>query len=63
MHEIFSIGQVGRRLKVQPHKIAYAITQGRIPEANLMFLNKRCFTEAEILVIAKYFRIDLQEKS
>jgi hypothetical protein len=57
MNHIFSIGQVGRRLKVQPYRISYAIETGQLPEASLHFLHKRCFTEAEIDGIAQFFGV------
>ena len=59
MDQIYSIGQVGRRLGVQAYRIAYAINCGRLPEAPFRFLDKRCFTEKEIGGIAVFFGIEL----
>jgi hypothetical protein len=59
MDHIFSIGQVGRMLKVQPYRIAYAIETGQLPDAAFHFLHKRCFTEADIQRIAQFFGVEM----
>ena len=58
MDHIFSIGQVGRILGVQPYKIAYAIETGQLPEASFHFLHKRCFLEADIKRMAEHFGVE-----
>ena len=57
MDHVFSIGQVGRRLGIQPYRISYAIETGQIPEASFHFLHKRCFTEKDIQGIAEFFGV------
>lgn len=58
MDHIFSIGQVGKILGVQPYKIAYAIEVGQLPEASFHFLNKRCFMEKDIRRMAEHFGVE-----
>jgi hypothetical protein len=57
MDHIFSIGQVGRRLGIQPYRISYAIETGQLPDAPFHFLHKRCFTERDIQGIAEFFGV------
>ena len=57
MDHIYSIGQVGKILGVQPYKIAYAIETGQLPEATFHFLHKRCFLENDIKRMAEYFGV------
>lgn len=57
MDNIYSIGQVGKILGVQPYKIAYAIETGQLPEASFHFLHKRCFLENDIRRMAEYFGV------
>jgi len=56
--KIFSIGEVGRLLGLQPYRISYAIDTGQLPEAAFHFLHKRCFTETDINRIAEYFGVE-----
>lgn len=56
MDHIYSIGEVGRMLGVRPYRISYAIDTGQLPEAPFRFLHKRCFTDADIQGIARFFR-------
>lgn len=58
MNHIYSIGEVGRMLGVRPYRISYAIATGQLPEAPLHFLHKRCFTEADIQGIARFFGVE-----
>ncbi len=58
MDHIYSIGEVGRMLGVRPYRISYAIDTGQLPEAAFRFLHKRCFTEADIQGIARFFGIE-----
>jgi hypothetical protein len=60
MDHIFSIGQVGKILGVQPYKIAYAIEVGQLPEASFHFLHKRCFLEKDIKRMAEHFGVEAQ---
>lgn len=57
MDHIYSIGQVGKILGVQPYKIAYAIETGQLPEASFHFLHKRCFLEKDIRRMAEHFGV------
>lgn len=57
MDHIYSIGQVGKILGVQPYKIAYAIETGQLPEASFHFLHKRCFLAEDIRRMAAHFAI------
>lgn len=58
MDHIYSIGEVGRMLGVRPYRISYAIDTGQLPEAPFHFLHKRCFTEADVQGIARYFGVE-----
>ena len=58
MDHIYSIGEVGRMLGVRPYRISYAIDTGQLPEAPFRFLHKRCFTEADVQGIARFFGIE-----
>lgn len=58
MDHIYSIGQVGKILGVQPYKIAYAIETGQLPEASFHFLHKRCFLEKDIRRMAEHFGVN-----
>lgn len=57
MDHIFSIGEAGKVLGVQPYRIAYAIETGQLPEAPFMFLHKRCFLEKDIRRMAEHFGV------
>ena len=61
MEQIYSIGQVGTRLGIQAYRIVYAIKTGQLPEAPFRFLDKRCFTDSDIKVIAHFFGIEMDE--
>lgn len=58
MDHIYSIGEVGRMLGVRPYRISYAIDTGQLPEAPFRFLHKRCFTEADVRGIARFFGVE-----
>jgi hypothetical protein len=55
VEQIYSTGQVARMLNVQGYQIAYAINTRQIAEASFRFLDKRCFTQADIRRIAEHF--------
>ena len=59
MDHIYSIGQVGKILGVQPYKIAYAIETGQLPEAEFYFLHKRCFFQNYIIRMAEHFGVEV----
>jgi hypothetical protein len=54
--EMFSLGQLARRLGVRPYRITYAHTIGAIPEPQ-RFLGKRVYGPADETVIARYFGV------
>ena len=58
MNAIFSTGEVGRILRIQPYRITYAITSGQLPEASFRFLGKRCFSTNDIARIAEHFGVE-----
>jgi DNA-binding transcriptional MerR regulator len=53
--ELLSIRDVGRRLGIAPHRIAYAHTQERLPEPRYRVAGKRIYTEADVKIVAAYF--------
>jgi hypothetical protein len=57
MSEVFSLGEVARRIGIQPYRIAYAISTGQVPEASFKFLGKRCFTAEDIGRVAQHFGV------
>ena len=58
MNAIFSTGEVGKILRIQPYRITYAITSGQLPEASFRFLGKRCFSKNDIENIAEHFGVE-----
>jgi mono/diheme cytochrome c family protein len=55
MTTLFALGDVARLIKVPPHKIAYAISNGRIPDPEMRIAGKRIFTQQEAEEIGAYF--------
>ena len=53
--ELFSTGDVAKKLGIARHKIEYAIATGSLPDAKLRVANKRCFSPDEVEAIAEYF--------
>ena len=43
-----STGEVARRLGVQPYRLHYLVTTGRVPEPALRVAGKRAWTNAEL---------------
>lgn len=60
MEQIYSTGQAAKMIGVARHRIEYAIVSGHLPEAHFRFLDKRCFTAADIQQMAEYFGVDLE---
>ena len=54
----YSLGEVGRLLKISPHRIAYAITATKLPEPAYRHANQRCFTIEDIQRIVKHFGLE-----
>ena len=55
MTELCSIRDVGRRLGIAPHQIAYAHAQERLPEPQYRIAGKRIYTSADIEKVSAYF--------
>ncbi len=53
--ELLSIRDVGRRLGIAPHQIAYAHAQERLPEPQYRIAGKRIYTPADVQKVAAYF--------
>ena len=55
MIELCSIRDVGKRLGIAPHQIAYAHAQERLSEPEYRVAGKRIYTLADIEKVAAYF--------
>jgi len=55
MTELCSIRDVGRRLGIAPHQIAYAHAQERLPEPQYRIAGKRIYTAEDVQRVAEYF--------
>lgn len=55
MSELLSIRDVGRRIGVAPHRIAYAHTQERLPEPRYRVGGHRVYTPSDVQAVAAYF--------
>ena len=53
--ELLSIRDVGRRLGIAPHQIAYAHTQERLAEPQYRIAGKRIYTVGDVQRVAAYF--------
>ena len=53
--ELCSIRDVGRRLGIAPHQIAYAHAQERLPEPQYRVAGKRIYTAEDVQRVAAYF--------
>jgi DNA-binding transcriptional MerR regulator len=63
MVELLSIRDVGRRLGIAPHQIAYAHTQERLPEPQFRVAGHRIYTPADIEKVATYFAEKRRKKA
>jgi hypothetical protein len=50
--DLFSLGDVARLLRTQPHRIQYLLTTGQVPEPRIRIGSRRIWTMAEILPIS-----------
>lgn len=50
--ELFSLGDVARLLRTQPHRIQYLLTTGQVPEPRIRIGSRRIWTLEEILPIS-----------
>lgn len=55
MTELLSIRDVGRRVGVAPHRIAYAHTQERLPEPRYRVGGHRVYTPSDVEAVIRYF--------
>jgi len=55
MTELCSIRDVGKRLGIAPHQIAYAHAQERLPEPQYRVAGKRIYTADDVAMVAAYF--------
>ncbi len=62
MTELLSLRDVGRRLGIAPHRIAYAHETGKLANVALWVAHKRVYTTDDVRRVAAYFEIDLKEK-
>ena len=63
MIELLSIRDVGKRLGIAPHQIAYAHSQERLDEPQYRVAGKRIYTPADIEKVAAYFAEKTRKKS
>ena len=63
MTTFFALGDVARLIKVPPHKIAYAITNGCIRDPEMRIAGKRIFTKQEAEEIGAYFSSKTSSKN
>ena len=52
--KFYSLKDVARAIHVSPHKIGYALSNGRLKEP-LQISNRRLFSEADIKAAREYF--------
>ena len=63
MNTIFSTGQLARLLGIPAYKIGYAHATGRLEEPAFRFLDKRCYTAADVCRVAAHFGVTISEAS
>lgn len=61
MNTIFSTGQLARLLGIPAYKIGYAHATGRLEEPAFRFLDKRCYTAADVRRVAAHFGVTISE--
>ena len=52
--KFYSLKDVAKQIHVSPHKIGYALSNGRLKEP-LQITNRRLFSEADIKAAREYF--------
>ena len=57
-NRFFSLGEVGRLLKISPYRIAYAITNQKLPEPEYRHAGQRCFTTEDIQRVVEHFGLE-----
>ena len=63
MTEMLSIRDVGRRVGVAPHRIAYAHTQDRLPEPKYRVGGHRVYTPSDVDAVMRYFSETSRKKA
>lgn len=63
MNTIYSTGQLARLLGIPAYKIGYAHATGRLEEPAFRFLDKRCYTAADVCRVAAHFGVTISEAS
>lgn len=63
MNTIFSTGQLARLLGIPAYKIGYAHATGRLEEPAFRFLDKRCYTAADVRRVATHFGVTLEDSA
>jgi DNA-binding transcriptional MerR regulator len=61
MNTIFSTGEVSRMLGIPAYKIGYAHATGRLEEPAFRFLDKRCYSIADVRRVAAHFGVPLED--
>jgi len=55
----FSLGETARILKVQPYRIVYLLTTGKVPEPKLRLGNRRVFSLGDVQRISERLKVVL----
>ena len=61
MTTIFSTGQLARLLGIPAYKIGYAHATGRLEEPAFRFLDKRCYSIADVRRVAAHFGVTIAD--
>lgn len=61
MNTIFSTGQVARMLSIPTYRIGYAHATGRLEEPAFRFLDKRCYSIADVRRVAAHFGVTIAD--
>jgi DNA-binding transcriptional MerR regulator len=62
MTTILSTGQLAKLLGIPAYKIGYAHSTGALAEPDSRFLDKRCYTTADIQRVAAHFHINIDDE-
>lgn len=62
MNNHLLLNDVARLLGVKGYQIAYALTNGLVPEPALRISNKRVFEQKDIERLAEHFGVDIEIK-
>jgi hypothetical protein len=63
MNTIHSTGQVARMLGIPTYRIGYAHSTGSLEEPAYRFLDKRCYTNADVRRVAAHFGVPIDDTS